>query len=157
MIKGIDFINDSKEMFDKKEIIIKANNNKEYTIEITPKIKDTELNKIINILMKNAEYCNKKNKEYNFVIDMFAQIIKAFSNIQFNKYKDTWKQIQHDIQVCSALIDLGVYNQIIEQFDKGSIIKLEESFAKYQKSFKMINNQVLSQKLKDDKDGKISI
>ena len=152
MVNGIDFINDAEDVFKKEEVVVISDYGKEYKFKICKKLRDTDIAKIVNQLNKNSLYCSKTNKDYDLIIDMYAILIKMFTDIQFKTYKDTWKQIEHQVRVCSCMIDLGVYKKIVEMFDVESIKKIQDSFTVYDKTFNQINNRFIKQEIDNKKE-----
>ncbi len=84
------------------------------------------------------------------ILNIYALLLKRFTDIKFNKSKDIVKQINHEVELVRSLVDLGLLEQILNSFDKDSINKLEEIFDKYPKQMgTVINNIVESEVLAD--------
>lgn len=152
MTNGLDFINDANDIFKKEDVVIVSDYGKEYKFEMCKKLRDSDVVKIVNELNKNSTYCSRANKQYDLMMDMYAILIKRFTNIEFKTYKDTWKQIQYQISVCECMVDLGVYKKIIEMFDVESIKKLQDAFGVYGKTFDKINNRFIKHELDGQKE-----
>lgn len=146
--RGLDFINEANKEFGKKEIQIISDFGKEYTIVMNTKIRDSEIPNIINELVDNSKYCAEKGIRYNMIVDMYAILIKTFTDIKFSTYNDKGKQIKHQMDVCESMIDLGAYSKIAENFDESSVKKIQNSFDLYKESFKTINNNIIKNEIK---------
>lgn len=158
MIKAIDFIKDSSENFKQEDVVIKGNNEKEYTIKISKKIKDTDIMEIVDSLVLRSDMCKKEKIKFDTVMSMYALMIKVFTDIKFSTYPNLKKVFSHEIDMLKALIDLGLLEQILLQFDKEEVNKIQDTFIKYSESYKAINNNIISQSvLGGEEDGEVSI
>lgn len=146
-MKAIDFIKDSRQEFAKEEVIIKGNNDKEYKINASKKLKDTDIMAMVDDILARSEMCKKENIEFDVVMSMYALMVKYFTDIQFSIYPNMKKQFSHELDMLKAMIDLGVFAEILKQFDTEEVKKIQDAFEKYAQSFKAINNNIITQGL----------
>ena len=157
-MKAIDFIKDSKNEFTQKEIVVKGNNNKEYKVKINNKLKDTDVMSMVDDLVSRSEMCKKENIKFDTVMSMYALMIKYFTDIQFSTYPNLKRQFAHEIDMLKAMIDLGVFTEILSNFDNGEIKKIEDMFKKYATSFNVINhNEITKQILAGEGNGELPV
>ena len=149
-IKAIDIINKSKQEFTKKSVTVKSNTGDEFEILIQEKMNETALSEIVAELVVRSEEFNKLGLEFDMILNIYALLLKQFTDIKFNKSKDIVRQINHEVELVRSLVDLGLLEQILNSFDKDSINKLEQLFDMYPKQMgTVINNIVESEVLAD--------
>lgn len=146
-MKSVDFIKDSKQMFVKEEVVVKGINDKEYKVMVSKKLKDTDIIAIVDDILVRSEMCRKESVKFDVVMSMYALMVKYFTDIQFNTYKDLKKQFMHELDMLNAVIDLGIFGELISHFDKDETKKIQDAFEKYSESFKAISNNVIAQEL----------
>lgn len=144
-MKAIDFIKDSKQTFVKEDVVIEANNGKEYTVGVWKKLKDTSIMALVDDVVLRSEMCKKENIKFDVVMSMYALIVKYFTDIQFSTYPNLKKQFSHELDMLKAMIDLGVFEHLIKEFDADEIKKIQDAFEKYGESFKSISNNIIAQ------------
>jgi hypothetical protein len=111
--------------FTQKAIQVTANN-QTFDVLIDEKFQPT---KIQNLIMELAEK-QQQIKNLNDILDLsfFANylIIKYFTNIEMVKVDD----LEKSIRVFKALVDLGIFEQIMDQFDEKEMQKVNEYIKK---------------------------
>lgn len=148
-MKSIELLNLSNQEFKKKEIIL-THSSGDYPVVIDQKFKETEIMKLVQDLVVRSQYCSKHDLEFNVVENIYLLIVKYFTDIKFSKFKSTEKQYNHEIDVLGALINLGLFKQLIEAFDPKEIEQISQIFEKYKESFKAINNTIVTELMKED-------
>lgn len=146
-MKAIDLIKDSNEVFKKEEVVLIGLNNKEYKLMISKKLKDTDIMAIVDDLLVRSDLCKKESIKFDTVMCVYALMIKYFTDIKFSTYPNMKKQFSHEIDMLKALIDLGLLEQILREFDEDEIVKIQSAFEKYKESFKAINNDLITQEV----------
>lgn len=148
-MKAIDFIKESNEVFKMEEIVVETNTGKECRVKVNRKFRDSEIANIIDELVLRSEMCKKENIKFNTVIALYVLMFKAFTDIKFSTYPNLKKQYAHEIDTVMAMVDLGVYEQIINELGKNKeeMAKIQDTFTKYGESFKAINNNVISKEI----------
>lgn len=150
MIKANDLIKDINSEYKKKEIVLNAINGKSYKVTIEQKFKNTKIAKIISEMMIRVNYCKKTDTEFNEILCIFSQIIKEFTDIQFNTYKDIGKTYNNELCVIGALIDLGLLEQIITNFNQDEINKIYETINKHGEFSSKLMGVQIDQKIIDE-------
>ncbi len=154
MMKAIDIINESKQEFSKKKIIIIANTGKEYELLIQEKLNETTVAEIVADLIDRSNFCKQREMDFNIVQNIYLLLIKYFTDIKFSKSKSFEKEYSEDLQLINALIDLGLFEQIFKNFNEESLKKVVELFETYAKQMKSITqNQVEKEVIIDDIEG----
>jgi len=152
-MKAIDVINSAKMEFSFKKVIAVANNGNEYEILVQEKLNDTKVSGLVTDLVERSEYCDKKGIEFNIIQNIYFLLIKYFTDIKFNKSKDFEKQYSQDLSFIDGLIDLGLFDQIISQFNQESLKSVQNMFEKYTNTLKpVINNEIKKELKVDEKD-----
>ena len=148
--RAIDIINKSKQEFSKKKVIIKSNTNEEFEILIQEKLNETTLSEIVTELTIRSDEFSKLGLEFDLILNLYALLIKYFTDIKFNKSKDLVKQVQHELELVRCLVDLNLLEQILDNFDEDCLKDLEKLFDKYSKQMnKVINNMAEKEVLAD--------
>ena len=155
MIKGMDFIKDADKEYEQVEKIIVGCNGSEYKVKISKKIKDSVVMDIVDEILVRSEMCKKENIKFDVVMAIYALMIKHLTDIKFNEYQNMKKQFAHEIDMLKAMIDLHVLESILNEFDASEVKKIQDAFEKYSETFKYINNNIISKKLKDDEVGNL--
>lgn len=155
MIKGIDFIKDANKEYEQVDKIVVGCNGKEYKVKISSKIKDSVVMDIVDEILARSEMCKKENIKFDVVMSIYALIIKHLTDIKFSEYPNTKKQFAHEIDMLKAMIDLQILEPILKEFNIDEIKKIQDAFNKYGNTFRKINDNIISQSLKDDEVGDI--
>lgn len=134
--------------FKKKEVTITAAG-EDFKIVIEQKFKETEIAKLIGELVERSDYAKKMNYDFNILGHIMILIIKHFTDIQFpaTKNENIKKDYENEVRMLNALIDLGLLDKIIGQFDQEEFNKIMEAFEKYRDSLRKLNNNELSKDL----------
>ena len=155
MVKGIDFIKDANKEYEQVDRIIVGCNGKEYKIKIANKIKESIVMDIVDGILTRSEMCRKENIKFDVIMSTYALIIKYLTDIKFSEYPNMKKQFAHEVDMLKAMIDLQILEPILKEFNTDEIKKIQDAFSKYSKAFKEINNNIISQNLKDDEVGEL--
>lgn len=136
--------------FKKKEITISAQG-EEFKVIIDQKFKETELTELIGELVERSDYAKKMNLEFNILGHIMILVIKHFTDIQFPNVKkgNIKKEFENEVRMLNALIDLGILQDIISNFDKEEMDKINESFKKCRDTLKNINHNEIAKQLKE--------
>lgn len=147
-IKAIDIINKAKQEFAKKLVTIKDKTGDEHEILIQEKLNETALAEIVAELVIRSEEFSKLGLKFDITLNIYALLLKYFTNVKFNKYKDLVKQVNHEVEAMRRLIDMKMLDQILNHFDEDCINNLDKIFDKYPKQMgTVINNIVESEVL----------
>ena len=156
-LKSNDILNIAKKEFAYKQIIVKVADGREFEIQVQEKLNDTTIMDLISDLVERSDYCTKNNIEFNEVLHTYVLLIKYFTDIKFNTYKSIEKQLSYDIQVINAIIDLGLFKQIISHFDKETMEKIQDSMEIYAKQLNQVSNNKLKEMLKNEYQAEVEI
>lgn len=151
-IKAIDIINKAKQKFAKREITVVSNEGEEIKILIQEKLDEVNLSRIIADLVMRSQEFSKIGLDFDIIMNIYALLIKYFTDIKFNKSKDIAKQVNHEIDTIEALINLGVYEQILNHFNEDCIKDLEKLFDKYPKQMGSVINDIVEKEVLADAD-----
>lgn len=145
-----DIINIASEEFAMKEIICVTNNGKEVKLRIQPKLNDTKVLELVASLVERSNYCAKNNLQFEELYNAYFLLIKYFTDLKFNAYKSIEKQYEHEIEAIKAIMDLGIFDQIMNHFDKNTMDRIQEILNKQSKATQMIVNNQLKQMIDDE-------
>ena len=67
------------------------------------------------------------------------------------------KQYTHELEIVNCLFDLGLFDQIISRFDKGTMEKIQDSLEKYSKQLKAVSNNKLKEILESEYQAEVEI
>lgn len=148
-MKAIDFIKESNEAFKMEEIVVETNTGKKCPVKINRKLRDSEIANIIDDLVLRSEMCKKEKIKFNMVISLYALMFKAFTDIKFSTYPNLKRQYAHEIDTVKAIVDLGVYETIVNELgkNKDEMDKIQDMFIKYGESFKAISNNAIAHEI----------
>lgn len=131
MIKANSIIQDANKEYDKKEINVSATNGKDYKVVLDKKFKKTKMVKLITDMGVRANHCVANEIVFDYTLTTWALILKYFTDIQFNEYKDLTKTYMKECETVGALVDLGLLDQIINKFDNKEVEKLNTLFTEF--------------------------
>jgi len=150
-MKAIDIINSAKQEFASRKVVLKASNGVEYELEIQEKLDDVSVSKLVVDLVERAELCEKNNIEFDVTQNIYFLLIKYFTNVPFNKYKDLEKQYSHELSFIEGLVNLKLFNQLVSYFNEESLQSVKNMFDTYTDTLKpLVNNEVKKQVVKVD-------
>jgi len=145
-----DIINIANEEFAMREIVCITNNGKEVKLRIQPKLNDTKVLELVANLVERSDYCVKNNLQFEELYNVYFLLIKYFTDIKFNTYKSVKKQLEYDLTAIKAIMDLGIFHQIMNYFDKDTMDRIQETLNKQNKAMKTIANNQLKQIIDDE-------
>lgn len=149
-MKANDILNMAKKEFAYKKLLLDMSG-QQYEILIQEKLNETSIANLVTDLIERHEYCKNNNIEFNTIQHIYYLLIKYFTDIKFNIYKELEKQYKHELDTISALVDLEVFDQILNQFDKDTLNRIQEMFTKYSTQLKpMVNEEVKSMLFEGD-------
>ena len=150
-MKAIDIINSAKQEYTSRKVVLVASNNVEYELEIQEKLDDVSVSKLVVDLVERAELCEKNNIEFDVTQNIYFLLIKYFTNVPFNKYKDLEKQYSHELSFIEGLVNLKLFNQLVSYFNEESLQSVKNMFDTYTDTLKpLVNNEVKKQVVKVD-------
>ena len=138
-IKSNDILNIAKKEFAYKKLLLTISG-QEYEVLIQEKLNDTSITNLVTDLIERYEYCKTNNIEFNTIQHIYFLLVKYFTDIKFNTYKELEKSYKHELDTISALIDLEVFDQILNQFDKDTLVRIQNMFDKYSNQLKSVVN-----------------
>ena len=138
-IKSNDILNIAKKEFAYKKLLLTISG-QEYEVLIQEKLNDTSITSLVTDLIERYEYCKNNNIEFNTIQHIYFLLVKYFTDIKFNTYKELEKSYKHELDTISALIDLEVLDQILNQFDKDTLQRIQNMFDKYSNQLKSVVN-----------------
>lgn len=144
-----DILSLEAQSFKRKEITVTAEG-KEFTVAIDEKFKDTEIAKVFTELVKRSEYAKKASLDFDITAFILILLIKHFTDIQFQDTNSTAHDMDVEVRTLNALINLGLFEQIIEHFDKAEVDKLGEMFEKHEAGMKVIANNIMATEVLKD-------
>lgn len=130
-------------VFEKKEIKVTANG-EEFTVTIDTKFKDVEIAKVFTELVKRSDYAKKGSLDFDITATMLVLLLKHFTDIEFQETNSMASDIDIEIRTLNALINLGLLEQILENFDKKEIERLSDMLEKHEDGIKYIANNLMA-------------
>lgn len=140
----------AKQEFSFRKIIVTTPDKQEFEVQIQEKLNDTTIMNLISDLVERSNYCTKNNIEFNEVLHTYILLIRYFTDIKFNTYKSTEKNLSQDILIINGLIDLGIFDQIMNHFDIDTMNKIQEALNKQSKAMQIVANNQLKQIIDDE-------
>ena len=128
--------------FKRKEITVVANG-QEFKVAIDTKFKDTEIANILTELIKRSEYAKKASLDFDVTAYILILLIKHFTDIDFQETSSMAKTMDIEVRTLNALINLGLLEQILDNFDKSEVEKLSNAFEKHEAGLKEIANNLM--------------
>jgi hypothetical protein len=101
-------------------------NGKDYKVLIDQKFRPTKLNELILELLNNFENINKLNEAVKISYFMFL-VIKYFSDVDVAKCE----KFEDQIRVLNAMLDLEIFDKIINAFPEDELKKVNEYMIKF--------------------------
>lgn len=138
-MKSNDILNIARKEFAYKKLLLEING-QDYEILIQEKLNETSIASLVTDLIERYEYCSTNNIEFNTIQHIYFLLVKYFTDIKFNAYKELKKSYEHELNTISALIDLEVFDQILNQFDKDTLGRIQNMFEKYSNQLKSVVN-----------------
>lgn len=138
-MKSNDILNIARKEFAYKKLLLEING-QDYEILIQEKLNETSIASLVTDLIERYEYCSTNNIEFNTIQHIYFLLVKYFTDIKFNTYKELKKSYEHELNTISALIDLEVFDQILNQFDKDTLGRIQNMFEKYSNQLKSVVN-----------------
>ena len=146
-----DIINIASEEFAMKEIVCVTNKGKEIKLRIQPKLNDTKILELVASLVERSDYFAKNNLQFEDLYNSYFLLIKYFTDLKFNTYKSIKKQLEYELTAIKAIMDLGIFDQIMNNFDIDTMNKIQEALSKQNKAMQVIANNQLKQIIDDEK------
>ena len=128
--------------FKRKEITVVANE-QEFKVAIDTKFKDTEIANIFAELIERSEYAKKASLDFDVTAYILILLIKHFTDIEFQETNSMAKNMDVEVRTLNALINLGLLDQILNNFDKSEVEKLSNAFEKHEAGLKEIANNLM--------------
>lgn len=150
-LEQLSILSMEQEAYKRKEIKVKANG-EEYSVCIDEKFKDTEIATILTELVKRSEHAKKESLNFDITGHLLILLIKHFTDIQFQETGSIGKDMDIEVRTLNALINLGIFEQIVERFDKAEVSRISEMIKKHQKGLKAIANNIMAMELKSDEE-----
>lgn len=132
--------------FKRKQVTVTASG-EEFTVAIDEKFKDTEVAKVFAELVKRSDYAKKASLDFDITAFILILLIKHFTDIHFQETNSTAQNMDIEVRTLNALINLGLFEQIIEHFDKAEVEKLGEMFKKHEAGIKIMTNNMMVKEL----------
>ena len=128
--------------FKRKEITL-TTDGQEFKVAIDTKFKDTEIANILTELIKRSEYAKKASLDFDVTAYILILLIKHFTDIDFQETSSMAKTMDIEVRTLNALINLGLLEQILDNFDKSEVEKLSNAFEKHEAGLKEIANNLM--------------
>lgn len=132
--------------FKRKEVKVTANG-QDFKVAIDTKFKDTEVAKVFAELVRRSDYAKKASLDFDITGFILILLIKHFTDIQFQDTNSLGVDMDVEIKTLNALINLGIFEQIIENFDKEEVEKLAEMFKRHEAGIKIMANNMVEKEL----------
>ena len=127
-LKENDIDNLFKQEFAPRKVILETPSGKEFKLEIQEKINDTAIMDLVIELVEKSEYCRKNNISFNPAMNTQFLLIKYFTNIEFKTYESLGEQYLYENDKIKKLIDLELYDKIVDYFNKETMDEIEKTF-----------------------------
>ncbi|MEG2546339.1 MAG: hypothetical protein RSA51_07250 [Niameybacter sp.] len=153
-MKANELLKDVKKTYERKGIQIESESGKAYTIQMETKFKETKIIEIVDGLVERSVMCTKEGMKFDTTMCLYALMLKQFTDIEFSKFNQLKRQYAHEVEMLKAVIDMGLFTQIMNVFEPEEMKKIEGVFEQYKASFKAIHNEVIAQKvMRGEEDG----
>lgn len=91
-----------------------------YFVKVDTKFKPSQIDKLIQIILKDMEECEREEIEANPILISNLGILQIFTDLEFPN------EIAKKMNTFIALIDLGVVEAVFNQFQESEFEKLTE-------------------------------
>ena len=122
-------------MFTQKAIHIDVEGNM-YEVLIDKKFQPTKIQELIMEMLEKQQQISKFEDIFNMTYYVNYLIIKYFTNISIANVNDFEKQIR----VFKALLDLEIFEKVVESFDQSEIDKINKYIKKVSENAKNLEN-----------------
>lgn len=157
-LNQLDLIAMEQQRFKPVELTVEANG-EQYSITIQKKFKDTEIARIFTELVKRSDCAREQKLDFDILGTILILLIKHFTDIGFIKCETIEEEMESEIRALNALIDLGLFEQIVSEFDQAEIDRLSEMFEKHKDSVKRISDNFIAKEfetIKPEKKKKVT-
>ena len=103
--------------FKKKEITVTIDD-KDFKVVIDKDFKETKITEMFTELVKRSDYARKNDVDFDVTAFLLVLIIKHFTDIEFVEKEELKDTMDYEIRTLNALINLGVFEEIMNNFDK---------------------------------------
>jgi guanylate kinase len=156
-LKSNDIINLAKKEFPYKKIIVTSMGGQEFEVLIQEKLNETSIMELIIDLTERSNYCTKNNIEFNILLNTYFLLIKYFTDIEFSKYKSVKKQYEQELLTVNKLIDMEIFEQILNHFNPETMDKIQKSLEKYAKQMNIISNNKMKEMIENELQTEVEI
>lgn len=131
MGKANEFITLAEQSFTKRELTVTDIAGRKHRVLIQERFKKTDIIKLIEDMLQRQEYCMENEIELPYTTLLWLGLIKYFTDIEFVKYRDKGKEIENEIRVFNALLDLDILEDIINAFAEEEMQKIIDTMKTY--------------------------
>lgn len=152
-----DFQKDVMEFFSKSEKKYKANNGNEYVFKINNKIKNTDKQALFDNYMGVVKKCKNKKEHIDEGVLFLNLIVKYFTNvflyedgkeIYTSQSRGIYNKTLKELKIMEELINLELYEQILEDIDPEEVRELKAWFKNVGKNLLEISKYVAEEENK---------
>lgn len=133
-------------LFTKKTITVKDKVGNEYDVIIDNGFRESKVMDIITELQVRSEYFKLHDLEdFNTAMLQQKLLLQHFTDIKFPELdkENPLKTFSKEANLLKSLIDIGVYEQIMNSFREEDINFMSELFVKYSNNIRKMNDNVL--------------
>lgn len=148
-----DIINQAKQAFKPREVVVEAINGKEYKVKIQDNINDTKIAELMTDLLERSEWYKENNLTFNIVQVIYILMLKHFTDIDFRVTENKDEDYANEVNLCNALVDLGLFKAIMEHFTDESSKKIQDAFDVYAKNIKSVHQNEMFKEIVSQANG----
>lgn len=131
MSKANQFITLAEQSFTKRELTVTDIAGRKHKILIQERFKKTDIIRLIEDMLRRYEYCAEYGVELPHTTLLWLGLIKYFTDIEFTKYDDEKTEIENELRVYEALLDLDVLGDIVNAFEEKEMQKIIDAMKTY--------------------------
>lgn len=144
-IKHSNIISLEAKVFTKKTIYVKVED-EIFEVVINQKLKETDIADVVRELTQRSKFAKDNKVAFNVMANITILLIKKFTDIQFKKSTGNFmKDYEAEIRMLNALINLGILEQVVNEFDQEEIDKISQGFIKHKEELKLIGNNITAE------------
>mgnify|MGYP001205238359 CR=1 FL=1 len=133
-------------LFTKKTVIVKDKAENEYEVVVDNGFRESKIMEIITELQVRSEYFKLHELEdFNPAMLQQKLLLQHFTDIKFPELdkENPLKTFSKEADLLKSLIDIGVYEQIMNSFRQEDVDFMRDLFVKYSNNIRKINDNIL--------------
>jgi len=121
---------DSNKFFKIVEKTLTSKSGEQYKVRIKENIKESDIADFFSNMVRRIDYCNKNDIEFNILSTYMFGVLSCCVDLPKIRSKDVVDIIFKEEQMLQAMLDLGLYQVILEEIGKERIDMIAKTITK---------------------------